>query len=658
MPSHPTVQLSATATPSQPAPTPAGLSLPPQFLTRLNLGWVERIALSPQGDRIVATGGTHICLFAMAGFDQAWCVPAELPPAFEVGDLSKSSSPAIVRSITFHPAGGRIAYALWNGYIVILDSLTGQRESVMEAYFQDRIDFLAWSRDGRELIVWTREGGIDLWDETAKHKESHVDMDPQGISALALSPDGSRLATGNDAGKIVLWDMASFTPSGSLETPSPGGVYSLAWHPDGADLYASIASICGSGCPEDTGRIQAWNTTTRALKRDFDAKGTAFHSLGLSSNGRWIAALSVFGFLKVFDSATGEVVANPGSSVYDFAWSGEERLAYVPTASHPYGNVSGKSISLLDMATGKDTQILLPGFENIYSLAWLDDGERLVTNSAGGTVSIWQAKTGQRLEQFQLMLGGVPLNNFDKASLSPADGRLATPARGSVAIVDLRVPQVFRMMEYGDISPDTHAGRTSWSGDGKRLAGQVYDHGTTTIAVWEAQTGKLLLTIPAGAPSVMITSLAMSPDGSQLALGWSAPGNMRLVVWDIDSNQEAISIEMPCSFYDLNWFAQEQIAFNTIGWIEIWDLPARKQLRRLSEGFDYDISPDRRLAASALLNDEIVVRDFGSGAELMHFKADAIRVTKLAFSPDGKLLASLNEYGSVIIWDVSEHNPD
>jgi WD40 repeat protein len=118
------------------------------------------------------------------------------------------------------------------------------------------------------------------------------------------------------------------------------------------------------------------------------------------------------------------------------------------------------------------TPILLPGFEKLYSLAWLPEGKRLVTNSAGGTISMWEVATGQRLEQFQITLGGVSLTNFSSASISPVYGTPAIPAQGSVAAINLETGQVIQVMEYDVTRPETHAAITSWSGDGKKLAGR------------------------------------------------------------------------------------------------------------------------------------------------------------------------------------------
>jgi hypothetical protein len=56
-----TLSLPTTAIPL-PTSTPIEYILPPQFLARLNLGWIEKIALSSQGDWLAAAGRNQVSL--------------------------------------------------------------------------------------------------------------------------------------------------------------------------------------------------------------------------------------------------------------------------------------------------------------------------------------------------------------------------------------------------------------------------------------------------------------------------------------------------------------------------------------------------------------------------------------------------------------------
>jgi WD40 repeat protein len=645
-----------TATVLLPAFTPADRTLSPQFLARLNLGRIEAIALSPQRDWLVAASASHICLFDTTRFEQAWCKPTELPSQFEAGGRRDGGAQQIVLSLAFHPGGEQFAYALWNGYLVFRDRATGQRLNVIDTYFLNWIRHLAWSQDGKRMIIHTKEHGIDFLDTSTGEQEGHLDIDPDRIAGLAWSPDNHVLAVGmKDEGKINLWNTDTLEQTGSVKIASLGGVYDIVWSPDGKTLYTSVSAMvsdCGGQCEKSVGWVKAWDMTTGKLAFEVDVGEDVVATLAVSTNGKWLAAGSGYWSVKVFDGVTGDEAARQprtGSS-YGMVWLEEDRLVY-PADS---GERDAQSLSFLDVKTGEQSDRFMQGFEDINSLAWLPDGERLVTDSAGGTLSIWQARTGQRLEQFRFRIGKDFLHDFSSASVSLVDGRLASSAEGSIRIVNVETREVLQTLEYPDRDSDTHVGETSWSGDGMVLAGQVYGSGKTNIAVWNAQTGELLLTIPVENPQ-HVTDLTLSPDGTRLALGWFSAGNGRLIVWDVVKNQEIVSIDIPCAlFRQIRWFSDYRVALATTSGIEIWDINAKKQLRVIDSEALHAFSPDGSLVVTSHGIGGITIRDFSSGKALANLEMETVYITNAAFSPDGKLLASLTDQGSVIIWDMSE----
>jgi WD40 repeat protein len=63
-------------------------------------------------------------------------------------------------------------------------------------------------------------------------------------------------------------------------------------------------------------------------------------------------------------------------------------------------------------------------------------------------------------------------------------------------------------------------------------------------------------------------------------------------------------------------------------------------------------SPDGRWLASASYDQSIRLWDTQSGAELTTLNGHSKKVQYVAFSPDGKLLASGSNDSTVILWDV------
>jgi WD40 repeat protein/transcriptional regulator with XRE-family HTH domain len=111
-------------------------------------------------------------------------------------------------------------------------------------------EVVALSRDGTHLATGGAFGGVTVWDDTgrtARHQVAvipppHITPDCTACSratALAFSPDGRTLAIGYGSGALRLWDVAARQPlGGSIVTPGDA-IRSLAFGKDGDAVYAS-----------------------------------------------------------------------------------------------------------------------------------------------------------------------------------------------------------------------------------------------------------------------------------------------------------------------------------------------------------------------------------------------------------------------------------
>ncbi|MFF5496035.1 hypothetical protein [Streptomyces aquilus] len=179
--------------------------------------------------------------------------------------------------------------------------LPGGRPGGRDLVQGDEIGALAFSPDGSRFAAGDRAGRVALWDAAVRQREGILpnvfpalpeegtgrpdggtgpvsDDTSEGVSALALSPDGRTLAVGGEAGSLQLWDIATRQPLGGLLSTPGDTIDTVAFAPDSGTVYAggahvplqryvidparAVASVCARAGARELTRAQ-WRTYAR-----------------------------------------------------------------------------------------------------------------------------------------------------------------------------------------------------------------------------------------------------------------------------------------------------------------------------------------------------------------------------------------------------------
>jgi eukaryotic-like serine/threonine-protein kinase len=245
------------------------------------------MAFSADGNRLAggATDGTVHVLDALTG-----------KPLL---DPMKHPDSGHVCTVSFHPEGNFLASGSGKG--VRVWELPGGREVFRHGGAWRGETYTVFSPDGKSLVKADRV--LRVWD-TATWKQVHQRTLSKGVTSLAFSPDGKRLAVG--AGSVYdgpdiepdLLILDGSTGEELLTLPGHRGyVEAVAFSPDGSHVAAAAGLV-----------VEVWDLNTArqvfALKgHTAPATGVAFHRKGnrLASAGR-------DGVVRLWDLTAGQEI--------------------------------------------------------------------------------------------------------------------------------------------------------------------------------------------------------------------------------------------------------------------------------------------------------------------------------------------------------------
>ncbi|MCP3142256.1 WD40 domain-containing protein [Pyxidicoccus xibeiensis] len=253
------------------------------------------------------------------------------------------------------------------------------------------VSAVAWSPAGDRLASrGAAEGVVRLWDRDGVPLRTLEDPRQKLSASVAWDGTGTLVASGGEWGAIYIWRAADGTEVRRLRHVTANesyyyGVYDLALSPDGS----RVATHGGSSVTYFFS-VQVIDVATGARLARFELERTdSVRSLGWTPDSRYLVVGRLDGSWFIWDSQTGtESVVNAGLPTRSRASALSPDGTRIAVGAQP-------GLSIHDVSTGELLQGVSGGFEP-YTLRWSPDGQRILGGGEGGQVFAWSLANGLR----------------------------------------------------------------------------------------------------------------------------------------------------------------------------------------------------------------------------------------------------------------------
>ncbi len=517
--------------------------------------------------------------------------------------------------------------------------------------------------DARRAGAGDDQGMIAVWDLETGVEETRRGPFPGFATSVAVDQHGL-VAWGDSRGVITLWNPGepgndvellghthhvrdlAFMPDGGLASVSLDGTARLWRVPEGTEVSMMTAerpltalAILPPGdvvvTGDVSGEVALWEATMGELLRRLEGHDSSVNSIALAPGGSRLATASSDATVRVWD-------LDGGSPLVLRHELGVNGVAFAPDGIRLASGCTDRSVRIWKLPEGVEIARFRGHAEPVECVTWDPSGRWILSGSKNrkGSIKLWDARSHEDtlvLDHYAALAKCVAFGPDDAwLAVGDLDGKVRV--YDAAALGDPKVLEVPRAnVNWLDFAPD-----------GSLLAAACGSPADGRVTFWELSTGQRVEEMDG-------CNVRFSPVSDLVAVATHAE-----IRWiDAESLVPRSGFSIPRSEH---WIVMEFLVDGGLVVLCDGTVLFRRDPRRDEETWRVEFPPGSAGAALALSPDGqllavsrdrlVEIREGDTGELLTTLSGHGGEVLGLAFSPDGKRLASVGDDATLRLWHV------
>ena len=537
------------------------------------------VRFSPLSDRLVVTDhfGNGFSIFDMESEKDV--LQVEGHPGYYIKTIDgrdnliydeklKKGHSSNVYDADFSPVENRVVTASNDCTARIWNTRTGKELSILEGH-KDRVTSARYSHDGKHIVTTSYDGTARTWSSrkgkpimTLVGNRLHSNL--HALYSASFSHDGRFIATASSDKSVMLWDARKGKPLGVFSGHTDR-VNSVVFSPDDRRIVSSSNDFT----------IRLWDISSKRERMTLYGHGRRVTSANFSPDGKKLVSCSFNGIVNIWNTDD---------------W--KPRLLFVQP---PYDECDLYNV-------------LYYNNRRTNTIAFSQDGNRILSASADNRIRIWDSSSGD------LLL--------------------------TVRFQDVNSPEVYS---------------ANFSNDGKLIVTSLRNH---TLKVIDSSEGKLIATFDMSVKGSHVGDVMYSVFSHNDDYIASAGSDNTVKLWDVHGECLLYTFEGHSDTVQCVQFSHDDqylVSASEDHTVKIWSVKNKSLVRTIpahDQSVNFvSISPDDRLIASASSDHLIKIWDLKTGCLIETLEGHNDSVKSVTFSPNGRIIVSASFDSTIKVWD-------